>query len=199
MEPIDPNTRKWLSWAIIVVLIVISTITGVVLPIPQPPIESLGYTHFSGLVVTAPTTVATATPGAVINSYGLGNILEIQDAATPVVQVSAAGNLTLSRLVHLPCSYVEETANTNETLTLSSSCYVVAVDTSVNADYTLATTGAVTGTMAYIHQIGAGTLVITDTNLLTADGNALSLAANESVALMFTGTKWAHLATSDNQ
>jgi hypothetical protein len=92
MEPINDNTRKWLSWAIVVMLIVISTVMGVQFPIPQPPIESLGYTHFSGLVITEPTTVATATPGAVINSLGLGNILEVQDASTPVFTINNGGN-----------------------------------------------------------------------------------------------------------
>lgn len=254
MEPINDNTRKWLSWAIVVMLIVISTVMGVQLPIPQPPIEgdqqvTLGYTHFSGLVVTEPTTVATATPGAVINSLGLGNILEIQDAstpvwtinnggavvgasgetnnswlkvagptaiatatpaavvdslgksnileirdaATPVAKWTAAGNLVLGRILQLDCTYVEEAANTNENLTPASTCYQVAVASSKNADYTLTATGMVTGTLLAIQQIGAGTLVITDTILLSHDGNALSLGQYDQALLMFDGTNWDQL------
>jgi hypothetical protein len=80
--------RKWLSWIIIVALTVVSTLVGVNFPIPPPPagdeITALGISHFTGLDVSIPTTVATATPGAVIDNSGLSVILELRDAATPV-------------------------------------------------------------------------------------------------------------------
>jgi hypothetical protein len=187
----DEKTRKWLSWCIVIMLIVISTVFGVKLPaIPAPPLEALGYTHFSGLVVTAPTTVATATPGSVINSLGLGNILEIQDASTPVVQVNASGNTQISRLLNYNCSYVEAAASANSGLTPANSCYIVSVGTGKNLDYTLTATGMVTGTLLHFTQIGAGTLVISDTILISSDGNALSMGPNDSVLLIFDGTNW---------
>jgi hypothetical protein len=143
--------------------------------------------------IAAPTAIATATPAAVVDSLGVSNIFEVRDASTPVVQVSAAGKVTVSRLLQHECTYVEEAANTNENLTPASSCYVVAVSTSVNADYTLQTTGMVTGTLLHIVQIGAGTLVITDTNVLTSDGNAVSHGANDASVWMFDGSKWQEL------
>jgi len=101
-----------------------------------------------------------------------------------------AGGLSLAGNNRMVCTYAEEAANTNEALAIAAPCYVVAVSTSVNADYTLAVANIVTGTMVYITQIGAGTLVITDTNLISSDGNALSMGPNDSIMLLFDGTKW---------
>lgn len=56
-----------------------------------------GDTTIGLLSIEAPTTGLTATPAAVIQAKGLGNALEVQNAAgTPVMQVNAAGNITYS-------------------------------------------------------------------------------------------------------
>ena len=99
MEPMPEKDRRWIAWAVIVALIVVSTITGIKFPIPEPPIEPLGYTHFSGLVVTEPTTVTTATPGAVINSNGLGgsNLSHLTVSGNTFIDESSISNESLDK------------------------------------------------------------------------------------------------------
>jgi len=53
-----------------------------------------GYTNFTGLNIEVPTQIATATPGVVINSSGVGNPLEVRKAKTPVFYVDVDGNVT---------------------------------------------------------------------------------------------------------
>ena len=50
-----------------------------------------GQTINNWLKVAAPTAIATATPGVVIDSLGVSNILEVRDAATPVFTVNNGG------------------------------------------------------------------------------------------------------------
>jgi len=49
----------------------------------------------AGLIVAAPTAIATATPAAVIDNDGVSNILEVRDAATPVFTVRDGGTLDI--------------------------------------------------------------------------------------------------------
>ena len=51
------------------------------------------YSGSNWAKVAAPTAIATATPAFVVNSAGVSNLFEAQKNATPVVQVSGAGNL----------------------------------------------------------------------------------------------------------
>jgi len=184
----DEKTRRWLAWAIVIMLIVISTVFGVKFPaIPEPPLEPLGYTHFSGLVVTAPTTVATATPGAVINSLGLGVILEIQDASTPVVAVNNGGNLVGQKLVYGACTY-SETSTAAQTLTPATNCYILSPANAITL--TLGTTGMVTGTMLTIANLTTNIVLIADTALRSHDGAQLSLAQYDVAELIYTGAEW---------
>jgi hypothetical protein len=128
---------------------------------------------------------------------------DLDMSAQPIVNVGNAGTdfdtsggltlaagLVVGTKEQLSCTYVEEPDNTNENLTVAASCYIVSVTTAKNADYALQTTNAVTGTLLTITQIGAGTLVITDTNLISSDGNAISLGANDSALFLFDGSKW---------
>jgi hypothetical protein len=193
----DEKTRKWIAWCIIIMLIVISTVFGVRLPvIPEPPIEALGYTHFSGLVVTAPTTVATATPGTVINSLGLGNILEIQDASTPVVQIYDGGNLVAKKQLYGACTY-SETSTAAQTLTPATNCYILSPANAITI--TLGTTGMVTGTMLTVANIANQTILIADTALRSHDGAQLSLGQYDVAELVYTGAEWYQLIELANQ
>lgn len=184
----DEKTRKWLAWAIVIMLIVISTVFGVKFPaIPEPPLEPLGYTHFSGLVVTAPTTVATATPGSVVNSLGLGVILEIQDASTPVVAVNNGGNLVSQKLMYGACTY-SEVSTAAQTLTPVTNCYILSPANAITV--TLGTTGMVTGTMLTIANLTTNIVLIADTALRSHDGAQLSLAQYDLAELIYTGAEW---------
>lgn len=44
-------------------------------------------------IVTAPTTIATATPAVAVDSLGVSNIFEVRDASTPVFTVNNGGNV----------------------------------------------------------------------------------------------------------
>jgi len=103
-KTISQKDREWLAWLIAVALIVVGTVLGVTFPqlppIPQgaqPQSLAGGYTNLSGLVVAAPTTFATATPAAIVDSLGLGAILEIRDATTPVAYYANGGAYTGSQ------------------------------------------------------------------------------------------------------
>ena len=196
MEPMPEKDRRWIAWAIIVALIVVSTITGVKFPIPEPPIEPLGYTHFSGLVVTEPTTVTTATPGAVINSNGLGNILEIQDASTPVVQISNGGSLINNKLRRDTCTY-SATSTAEQTLAPATNCYILQPANAISI--TLSATGMVTGTVLTIGNVANQTVLILDTILRSHDGSQLSLGQYDVAQLIFTGTEWYEMIELANQ
>lgn len=103
---INEHDRRWIAWLIAVALIVVGTILGVNFPaLPPVPGEGEGYvarsepghyTNLSGLVVSAPTTFATATPAVIVDSAGLGTILEIRDATTPIAYYSNGGAYTSS-------------------------------------------------------------------------------------------------------
>ena len=89
------RNQQWLKWFIGFILVAAAAYAGVSLPAIQTPadvaIGAQAYTNFTGLVVEVPTTFATATPGVVINSAGLGKILDIQDASTPVFSIVNGG------------------------------------------------------------------------------------------------------------
>lgn len=216
--------RKWLSWAIVVALIVLSTITGVNFPIPPPPdeqIQAAGYTHLSGLVVAAPTTFATATPGAIINSSGLGVLFEIQDGATPVARFNDGGGLTI-----LSGGFTATAGGATITaggLTISDGDLVVADDIRITAQSVITVTmnGYITPTGTYQPIAAAGTvgtsnlaagtagniltlinttaqaITITDTGTLKLTGNAV-LNQYDSLLLWSDGTNWVEVAQADN-
>lgn len=85
----------------------------------QPQMEALeaqvegpagGTTNFgeleaSGLAVTAPTAVGTATPGALIDSSGVSKLLEVRDAGTPVFGVLNGGNVQVSAAGDYPVEH----------------------------------------------------------------------------------------------
>jgi hypothetical protein len=103
-KTISQKDREWLAWLIAVALIVVGTVLGVnfpqLPPMPQgaePQALAGGYTNLSGLVVAGPTTFATATPAAIVDSLGLGTILEIRDATTPVAYYANGGGYTGSQ------------------------------------------------------------------------------------------------------
>lgn len=101
--------RKWIAWAITVILIVLGTLIGVKFPIPDPPLP-LGYSHFSGLHVAAPTTQPTTTPAAIISSEGLGTLLEVQDAGTRVIWIEDGGALQAVSGIQIAAPTAQATA-----------------------------------------------------------------------------------------
>ena len=99
----DVYRMQWVGWIITVLLVVGAAYAGITLPplppMPQPGaspgddplIGARGVTNLDDLAlggvlrVSAPTTVATATPALVIENAGSSNFLEIRSGGTPVV------------------------------------------------------------------------------------------------------------------
>jgi hypothetical protein len=97
-QPLTQNDRQWIAWLIAVALIVVGTFLGVQFPqLPPTPDDYVplavagGVTNLSGLVVAAPTSIATTQPALLADSTGLSNIIEVRDAATPVFTVNDGG------------------------------------------------------------------------------------------------------------
>jgi hypothetical protein len=197
--PLPELDRKWIAWAIIIVLIAISVITGVKFPIPEPPGPGLSegegfeaesatgrYTHLSALSIDVPTPFTTATPGVLINNTSLGNALEIRDASTPVAAWQNDGFFKLVKPQYFECQFVATTQTT--TLTPANNCYVVNANGVVT--YTLAATGVYTGQVLYVANLSTNNVLIADTNLRSHDGALLTLGQYDSALLLFTGTEW---------
>lgn len=101
------SNEKKMQWVAYFFLLVITLGFGYlqisVPPLPPMPVDEGGgfgaqgvvggISNFTGLDVAAPTVFTTATPAVLINSLGLGNILEIRDASTPVFTINNGGGV----------------------------------------------------------------------------------------------------------
>lgn len=100
LKNLTPQDRQWLAWLITLALVVVGTLIGVQFPIPPTPtlegISAQGVTNFDQINISAGTAVPTNVPAAVIDSDGVGNVLEILAGGTPAVVVGADGNTTIS-------------------------------------------------------------------------------------------------------
>ena len=220
MSNFTETDRKWLAWLITVVLVVVGTLIGVQFP-QLPPIpaglEAQGVSgqpsHLSGLKVSAPTVVATATPAAVIDSAGVSNIFEVRDAATPVFAINdggavvQTGNLTLTGDTAqtgdvtltggLDLSGLLQTSFSNLTVTNG---YVL---TPTVTTYALDTAGAVTITLGASADEGqllilinddANATIVADTNIRTSTGSALTMAgAYDILVFIYQDSEWLEL------
>lgn len=91
---LEPADRKWIAWLVVVVLIAVSSYFGITLPtLPPMPETERGHTGLTGLEIIAPTDQPTATPAMIVDSYGVSNLLEVRDAATPVFAVRNGGTM----------------------------------------------------------------------------------------------------------
>ena len=214
---------QWIGWLITVLLIVGAAFAGVKLPplpvVPgggQEPLAPAGagsVTNFTGLAVAVPTTVATATPGVVVDSAAVSNIFEIRDAATPVAYVADGGAMTLANGLTVTAGGV----------TLSDSDLVVADDLRITAQTAITVTdGAAftpTGTYQGIQAAGEVTPTITagapagdlavliNTSAQTinlADSGTLKLTAAyamgqyDALVLWSEGTNWIEISRANN-
>ena len=97
--------RKWLAWLVVVALTVVGTLLGVNFPLPPTPEADIpidaqgveqGVTDLSGLKITGPTTVATATPVLLVDSDGVSQIVSFQDGATELFGVRNGGGAVVT-------------------------------------------------------------------------------------------------------
>lgn len=63
---------------------------------PASLTTNFGELELSGVAVTAPTSVGTATPAAIIDSSGVSALFEVRDSATPQFRVLNGGNVQVS-------------------------------------------------------------------------------------------------------
>ena len=144
-------------------------------------IVSLGVSHFSGIHVSVPTDVATATPGLMVDCAGVGNCFEIRDGGTPVAQwgdggaFTGSGARTFSGLVNAnggiavdtsAFTVADATGNTvvSGTLTVSGTSTLAGL---ANADGGIAVdTSAFTVADATGNTVVSGTLAVSDTSTL---------------------------------
>ena len=219
---LDSITKRDIAWAITVLLIVISTPFGVNFPTipPMPATQEViaaqgvagGVTNLSGLAIAAPTTVATAVPGAVIDSLGVSNIFEVRDAATPVWAINdggavvQTGDLALTGDIALTggldLSGLLQTSFDNLTVTngyiLTPTLTTYALDTAGAVTITLGTT-ADEGQLLILINDDANATIIADTNVRTSTGGAITLAgAYDIIVFIFQDAEWIQLLTLAN-
>jgi hypothetical protein len=192
MEPTTQQDRKWLSWLIIVGLIVVSTLVGVELPnLPPPPEDGAerGITGFTGLEIIAPTDQPTATPAAIVDSYGVSALLEIRDASTPVARYTDGG--TWDHITGITgLSFADETITVSDTLTAAYDVY--ALDSGGAVSVTLQACSN-DGQILILVGDDANNVTIQDVNIRTGDGNALVLGQYDTAMLVCQDTEWIEL------
>jgi len=150
-------------------------------------IVSLGVSHFSGIHVSVPTDVATATPGLMVDCAGVGNCFEIRDGGTPVAQwgdggaFTGSGARTFSGLVNAnggiavdtsAFTVADATGNTvvSGTLAVSGTSTLAGL---ANADGGIAVdTSAFTVADATGNTVVSGTLTVSGTSTLAGLANA---------------------------
>lgn len=106
----------------------------------------------------------------------------------------ATGTVTMAGAMKYTATAWTPTAG--ETLTAAATYYTV--NSSAAVTITLGTTGAAAGQLLILVGDDANTVTINDTNLLSADGNAIDFGQYDVVMLVFNGTKWALIAKSAN-
>jgi len=161
-------------------------------------LSAQAVSHFREIEVQSlkapmPTAMGTATPGIMVDSSGVANLLELRKAATPVYYVDADGNLTLSALE----------INSTTTVTVTNGLTI----TPTTSLYILDAAGAVTVTLAACSNNGqhlitygndAQTITIADTNILTSSGAALTISQYDLIGWICVSTKWVELFTIAN-
>lgn len=181
-----------------------------------------GVSHFTEieadtLKATAPTAVGTATPAMIVDSLGVSNLFEVRDAATPVFTVADGGNIAQTGNYALTGDHsVSGTQGVTGNQTLSALAIHSSTTVTVTDGLTITPTtslqiwdagGAVTVTLAacsntgqvlYTYGNDAQTITVADTNILTTDGNAVTLGQYDIIEWLCVSTKWVHIAKSAN-
>lgn len=171
------DERKWLAWLIIIVLIVISTITGVNFPIPAPPdFVAAGTTNLDNLTLDTGLTITSG--GATITAGGI----TVSDGDAAIADDLIA------------------TQQTTITLTMAGTLIPTGTYQPVSAAGNIglsSITAASAGTILLIVNDANVTITFTDTGTLKLSGNA-ALAQYDTLLLISDGTNWVEVAQADN-
>ena len=108
--------------------------------------------------------------------------------------VYADGGLNLSLIFNMePVDYV---LCGTQSLTPAASFYTL--DPAEALTLTLAVNSANAGDMLFLTNVSTYTVTITDTNLLSSTGNALTMGQDAVAVFIFVGASWYEIALSDN-
>lgn len=190
---IAPKWRQLFAWSIAAtVLTAVALYAGVTYPIPPAPvfespvpadeIVTLGTTHFTNIEAED----ITATDDLVVtDDTTLGGDLALTGA------LAAGGSNTLDLVIF------EHTALTVTTTTITPTHTFYSLDSSAAATITLAASGT-EGQLLVLINDDANAVIIADTNLVSADGNAITMTnADDTAILIYQDDKWHELASLD--
>ncbi len=149
-------------------------------------IPMYGMTHFTGVSISQPTEVGTATPALLVNNAGVSNMVEVRDASTPVFLIENGGSVDLGGLFQP--SFADLTLSTaGQVLTPTYTVY--ALDTTAAISMTLAAS-ADEGQLLILIGDDNNTITINDTNIRTSDGNAATLGQYDVIVWVYQDSEW---------
>lgn len=176
------NQTSAVIGAVISFVIAILTIFGYNVLVVQPALEatpapagavvgSRGVTNFDDidtLNVTGPTAIATATPVAIFDNLGAGNVIvSVRDAATPVWEVRNGGAVYVTGAVTLAGGYGDTGCTVSATGALS-------CNGAITTDGTVTAAGVNT-TLTVLSKTADYTVQTTDTGSVIRTTNAITL------------------------
>jgi hypothetical protein len=202
---------KWLAWVIVAVAVLVVGYMGVKYPLPEPPaddVEVLGMSHLSGLDITG-----NETDMLVVDQTSTGDIVEFQDNDSVVWRLADGGavtamgaqdfdstlnvdgSVTLGGSNTLDLVIFEHTALTATTTTITPTHTFYSLDTAAAVTITLAASG-VEGQLLILINDDANATIIADTNLVSADGSAITMTdADDMAVLIYQDDKWHEIAS----
>lgn len=188
---------KMLGWLLVVAAIIAATFLGVKYPIPAPPddeIVALGTTHFTNLEaedITATDDLVVTDDSTLTDDVAIGGDLTLTGALALTGAFTAGGSNTLDIVIF------EHTALTATTTTITPTHTFYSLDTAAAVTITLAASGT-EGQLLILINDDANATIIADTNLISADGNAITMTnADDMAILIYQDSKWHEIASPD--
>lgn len=177
------------------------------------PIQSLGTTHITDLVLTEDLQIGDGTPDVTLSgedAYIEGTLevdgatrldgaidanstLNLAGAATLADDLTLGNDLTLGGLLYP--SFTNLTVTNGSTLTPTYTIY--ALDSAAAVTMTLAASGT-EGQLLLLIGDDANAVTIADTNIRTNDGNAQVLNAYDALLLVYQDDEWLELTESND-
>lgn len=189
---LTPDQKKWAAWILVALVIFsVNTYFGVTYPIPEPPAEdfiTLGTTHFTNIEaedITATDCLTVTNDLVVTDDSTFGGDLTLTGA------FASGGSNTLDVVIF------ESTDLTATTTTITPTHTFYSLDTAAAVTITLAASGT-EGQLLILLNDDANATIIADTNLVSVDGNAITLTnADDMAILIYQDSKWHEIASPD--
>ncbi len=181
-----------------------------------------GGTFDNAVGVVAPTAVGTATPGLRVDSRGVGNLLEVRDAATPVFAINNGGSITLQQgeiIANVIDGTIALTATTisaaGNLQTTGFGRYAAVSSIAVTQNSTITPTGTyqpltaagavstgslvcgTAGNLIVLTNTSANNIVISDTGTIMLSGD-LTIGQYDTLTLLSDGTNCLEITFTNN-